>query len=80
MSAEQARLEAYRDVIDTVRRTGEQTALSFDRDWADEALETLERLAADGIEFTADHLIELVANRPHRTRSVPSSARHLEPA
>lgn len=61
MSAEQARLESYRnDLIDTVRRTGEQAALSFDRDWSDEALETLERLAADGIEFTADHLIELV--------------------
>jgi hypothetical protein len=54
-------VEAYRDdLIDTVRRTGEQAALSFDRDWSDEAIEALERLAADGIQFTADHLIELV--------------------
>jgi hypothetical protein len=56
----EARLESYRtDVTSAVRQAGEQAALSFDRNWSDEAFEVLERLAVDGIEFTADYLIEL---------------------
>lgn len=52
---------AYRDeVIATVRDAGQQAALAFDRTWSDEAMEALERLAADGTEFSADQLLEHV--------------------
>jgi hypothetical protein len=64
------RIESYRnDLISTVRDVGEQRAL-WDRDWADTALEQLERLAADGADFTADDLVAEVGQPTARTRSV----------
>jgi hypothetical protein len=61
VSTEWVALEGYRAGISgTTREAGEQAALEFASSWADEAFECIERLAADGLEFTADDLVEEV--------------------
>lgn len=61
MSAEVRQLRDYRrGLIATVGKVGGQVALDFDRAWGEAALEALEQLAADGLEFTADELLQLV--------------------
>jgi len=60
-SAEIGHLSDYRaGLIATVGEIGRQVALDFDRAWGEAAAETLEQLAADGLEFTADDLLQLV--------------------
>lgn len=60
-SAEIRDLSGYRrGLIATAGQVGGQVALDFDKAWGEEALEALEQLAADGLEFTADALLQLV--------------------
>jgi hypothetical protein len=67
-----AAVERYRaGIIRVTREAGEQAALSFEREWSDEAFEALERIAAAGCEFTADDLVEEVGQ--------PSSAAAIGP-
>jgi hypothetical protein len=60
-SAEVRHVGDYRaGLIATVGEIGGQVGLDFDRAWAEAAAEGLEQLAADGREFTADDLLQLV--------------------
>lgn len=55
-------LERYvRGLSDRVADVGMQAAL-WDRDWAEEAREAVELLAAEGLEFSADDLHERVGS------------------
>lgn len=55
MSAEQGRLEAYRDeLVETVRDVGAQAALNFDGDWRTDAARAIRELARSRQVFTAE--------------------------
>jgi len=60
-SAEVRHLSDYRrGLIAMAGEVGGQVALDFDRAWGEAALEALDQLASDGLEFTADDLLQLV--------------------
>jgi hypothetical protein len=60
-SAEVRHLGDYRrGLLATAGELGGQAALDFDRAWGDGALEALEQLGSDGLEFTVDELLQLV--------------------
>jgi hypothetical protein len=67
MSTEVRQLSDYRaDLIATAAEVGGQVALDFDKAWGEGALEALEQLAAHGLEFTADALLQLVGQPSSR--------------
>jgi hypothetical protein len=60
-SAEVRHLSDYRaGLITAAAVVGGQVARDFDRAWGEAAAEALEQLVADGLEFTADDLLQLV--------------------
>lgn len=65
--AEVRHLSDYRSgLIATAGEIGGQVALNFDKAWGEGALEALEQLAADGLEFTTDALLQLVGQPSSR--------------
>jgi hypothetical protein len=64
--AEFRHLSDYRSgLIATAGEIGGQVALNFDKAWGEVALEALEQLAADGLEFTADACSSWSGSHPH---------------